>query len=194
MAAWRDKLAATLDALRARSRWVVGGFAVVVLSAWLAFLHYTLPAYDLVTLTGFDTVRMDRGVGSEASVAGANPTRDVRLMNALTVNGKDVRVFRNEDTGWGWPPYLKFDAGTLQSKAQGIMADTPKANVLVKHYGWRVEMLSMYPNALDVEVTEATDAPFPWQAVLWVVLIHGTPVLGFLWARKWWRAWQGRKG
>ena len=76
--------------------------AVLALAVGL-FLHYNLPRTDVVRITGTDVKRIDRK-GEEQTPR----TRDVRYINTVTRSGK-VRVFRNEDTGWGWPPYLKFD-------------------------------------------------------------------------------------
>ena len=47
-------------------------------------------------------------------------TRDVRYINTVTRSGK-ARVFRNKDTGWGWPPYFKFDSADQTARVQTIM-------------------------------------------------------------------------
>ena len=68
---------------------------------------------------------------------GAQPgaTRDVRFINAVTETGA-TRVYRNEDTGWGFPPYLKFDSADITAQSQDLAGRN--AWVLVEHYGWRI--------------------------------------------------------
>lgn len=63
--------------------------------------------------------------------------RDVQFIQAIRANGKPM-VYRNEDTGWRWPPYFKFDTATLQTQADDLRstAEAPKWAV-VTHYGWR---------------------------------------------------------
>ena len=38
------------------------------------------------------------------------------FIQTIKKNGKPM-VYRNEDTGWGWPPYFKFDTANLQADA-----------------------------------------------------------------------------
>ncbi len=42
------------------------------------------------------------------------------------------RVFRNEDAGWGWPPYLKFNSAVFTAESQEFATDQTKPWVLVK--------------------------------------------------------------
>ena len=160
--------------------WIVVTLAVV---GWLVFLHYTLPRTSVVQLTVTDVVRMDRPVGD---TAGPPTTRDVRFVNALAPDG-DARVYRNEDTGWGWPPYFKFDSGTLASEADGIIRNSPDAWVLVSYYGWRIEMFSEFPNLLDVEIVEKDHSHIPWFTIMIVVVIHGALLWLVLSVRRRWR-------
>ena len=46
-------------------------------------------------------------------------TVDVRFIAAVRPNGKPF-VYRNEDTGWIWPPYFKYDSSNLQAKATDL--------------------------------------------------------------------------
>ena len=98
------------------------------------FLHYNLPRTDVVQFTGTDVKRMDRKDPNSGS-----STRDVRYLNAITRTGK-IRVFRNEDTGWGWPPYFKFNSADLSAEAQSLMQNPGKPWARVRYYGWRIKM------------------------------------------------------
>ena len=45
-----------------------------------------------------------------------------------------MRVFRNEDTGWGWPFYFKFNAADVQAKAKSM--EFEKRLAIITSYGW----------------------------------------------------------
>ncbi len=145
---------------------------VFVLAFWLlvgAFLHYTLPQTDIVRITDTYEKRIDFG---ENSIFWANqgtgeventPNRDVFFIQTVRANGR-VMVYRNEDTGWGWPPYFKFDTSNLQAEAADLrsVSDNPKW-VAIKHYGWRNEFLSIYPNAVSLhQVDDPNVRIIPW--------------------------------
>jgi hypothetical protein len=129
------------------------------------FLHYNLPRTDVVQFTGTDVKRMDvegRETGSR--------TRDVRYLNAVTRDGK-IRVFRNEDTGWGWPPYLKFNSADLSAEAQSLMQRPEKPWVRVRYYGWRINMFSLFPNAISLKVVDRDYTHIPWFNIIVITLL-----------------------
>ena len=70
-------------------------------------------------------------------------------------------VFKNEDTGWGWPPYFKFNSADVTAEAQAFATDKEKPWVLVKYYGWRFTMFSMFPNVLDLKKVGKTYTHVP---------------------------------
>ena len=134
-------------------KWV---FKVTIWLLLIAFLHYTLPQHDIARVTDVYEKRIDFG---ENSIFWASPdvgnttgltNRDVFFIQSKLADG-DVMVYRNEDTGWGWPPYFKFDTSNLQAEAADLKssAESPKW-VAIKHYGWRNEFLSIFPNAVGV--------------------------------------------
>ncbi len=144
---------------------------IVIVAIYVVFLNYTLPSIDMVTIVGTEVVRTDVGnrsffwssTGDSTDAAG---NRDIRFINTAFEDGTP-RVFRNEDTGWGWPPYFKFDSGDLQGAAQ---LSTQK-RVAVRHYGWRSTFLSIYPNAVSLwEVENPADDPVNWIGIIGYVL------------------------
>lgn len=155
----------------------------LVLAAVAAVLVYSLPSYDVVRITGTEVKRMDLAdwnwwwaepdAGTEAVA-----TRDVRFINAVYPDGRG-RVYRNEDTNWGFPPYLKFDSGTLAAEAQSM--ESTKADpqwVVITHYGFRFELLSMFPNAMEVRpATGPGEFVIPWFNIAFIL---GLLVLGYL--------------
>jgi len=140
------------------------GVIAAVLAAFVALLHWSLPQRDIVQIVGTDVKREDvtRGDGEIMS-------RDVRFINARTEEGRP-RVYRNEDTGWGFPFYFKFDTGDLTAEAQSL-AKTDQW-VAVTHYGWRIPLFSMFPNAVSLrEVTGPAASFFPWFNVIFLTVL-----------------------
>ena len=99
--------------------------------------------------------------------------RDVFFIQARRAQG-DVMVYRNEDTGWGWPPYFKFDTSNLQAEAADAKstAGSPQYYAL-KHYGWRNEFLSIFPNAISLRPVSGPDAEkgLPWLNIVILTLL-----------------------
>ncbi|MEL6646399.1 MAG: DUF1523 family protein [Pseudomonadota bacterium] len=143
--------------------------AVLLLLA-IAFFHYTLPQTDIARVTDTYEKRIDFG---ENSIFWASPdvgndetlsNRDVFFIQTVRTDGR-VMVYRNEDTGWGWPPYFKFDTSNLQAEASDLKStvEAPKW-VAIRHYGWRNEFLSIFPNAFSVRGVDGPEAStgIPW--------------------------------
>jgi len=152
------------------------------------FFHYTLPQRDIARIVGTENRRIDFG---ENSIFWASPdggtaasgSRDVRFINAVKANGK-VMVYRNEDTGWGWPPYFKLDSSNLQTEAQAFTSSdiTPKW-VSITHYGWRNEFLTIFPNAVAVKQVAGPDVTLiPW---LNIIILTILAFIAFMIRRMW---------
>jgi hypothetical protein len=136
------------------------------------FLHYTLPQRDVVQI--INTYNKNTPIGSnwmfysiEDTGTGVETTatiRDIRFIDAVYPDGTSVMVYRNEDTGWFWPPYFKWDSSTLQAEAQNLKSDkaAPKW-VAITHYGWRMPIFSIFPNAVKVTPVDGPDVRLiPW--------------------------------
>ena len=149
--------------------WVLRLLPIVAVAL---FLWYYLPGHDVVRIVDTDVKRMDVKAGEQAQ-QGDVLNRDVRFINAVWPNGSP-RVYRNEETGWGFPWYMKFDSQNLQAKAQDLRSSEEEPTwVLVTHYGWRIEMFSMFPNALEIEEVEspAAEPLVPWFNVVFIVAL-----------------------
>lgn len=152
----------------ARIRVAVG---VISFLLFAAFLHYSLPSRDVVRIVGTDVVRTDFQSKDTRGNA-VTKTRDVRFVYAKWPDGGD-RVYRNEDTGWGWPPYFKFDTANLAGDATDLVSSAKEPRwVVVRHYGWRIPVLSMFPNALSLRPVAGPDEKLlPWFNVLFISLL-----------------------
>ena len=169
-------------------RWT---FWITVWVLIAAFFHYTLPQTDIVRVTDTYEKRIDLGENSlfwaqaDVGTDGTLPTRDVFFIQTRRVDG-DVMVYRNEDTGWGWPPYFKFDTSNLQAEASDLKSPEDAARyVAIKHYGWRNEFMTIFPNAISVRAVIGPDASkgIPWLNI--VILTLFAAVTYGVWVR--WR-------
>jgi hypothetical protein len=169
-------------------KWI---FIIAFWAVVIAFLHYTLPQRDIVRVTDTYTQRIDFGENSIfwANADTGNATtpvnRDVFFIQTRKKNGS-VLVYRNEDTGWGWPPYFKFDTANLQAEAADLRSTSENPRwALLKHYGWRNELFSIYPNALDIRPVSGPDASkgIPWETI--IVLVVLAAIFWAIWVR--WR-------
>jgi len=156
-----------------------------------SFLHYTLPQRDIVRIV--NTYEERQELGDWTRLFWARPdeqssaliSRDVQFIQGVRVNGKPT-VYRNEDTGWSWPPYFKFDTANLYTEANDAISTRAEPEwYLVTHYGWRNEFFSSFPNAISIRPIEGPDAPkgLPW--VNMIVLSLLAAVFYGIWVR--WR-------
>jgi hypothetical protein len=139
--------------------------SLVLLALYASFCAYGLPRQAKVHVTGTEVTRreVERPDGKVLS-------QDVRYVMAEDLDGQP-RMFRNEDTGWGWPPYFKFDSGDLAAQANNLANDDRDPVVLVRYYGFRIRMLSMFPNVLSMREVAPDHQPIPWLTIL-VVVAH----------------------
>ena len=166
----------------------------LIVAFWLligSFFHYTLPQVDIARITDTYEKRVSPGANAlfwsrgEAGSSSTATERDVFFIQTRLANDK-VMVYRNEDTGWIWPPYLKFDTSNLQAEAADLRSTaTAPQYVAIRHYGWRLEFLSIFPNAVSVWPVEGPEAskPLPWVNVL-VLTVFAALFYG-IWVR--WR-------
>jgi hypothetical protein len=178
------------------AKWILGILVLLVVGA---FLHYVLPKREMVYVTQTYTRIVEpgefRGIralsGADATTTtGAASVVDVFFIDTVKRDG-GVLVFRNEDTGFGFPPYLKFDSATLQGEAQNAVStrDAP-AWYVARYYGWRVPFLSMFPNLTSIQPAADPDATLvPWTALAIVLVL--VAILWAIWARI--RRWTRRR-
>ncbi len=151
-------------------KWGIRILLVLILGL---FLHYTLPQRDVVQIINtYNRITQiggnwmfyaieDTGTGVET----ATTSRDIRYIDAVFANGKTM-TYRNEDTGWFWPPYFKWNSSTLQAEATNA-ARTPGQWVAVTHYGWRLPIFSIFPNAVSIRPVEGPDVTLiPWVNII----------------------------
>jgi hypothetical protein len=141
------------------------------------FLHYTLPQHDIVRVVNTYQERQDLHDWTRIfwstpdDQSGTLTNRDVQFIQTVKADGRPM-VYRNEDTGWSWPPYFKFDTANLQTEAedQKSNAEAPKW-VSITHYGWRNLYLSTFPNAVAVRPVAGPDVTIiPWVNIILLIV------------------------
>jgi hypothetical protein len=145
------------------------GLRILALVIAGLFLHYTLPQRDVVqVINTYNRVTQiggnwmfysieDTGTGAETTTT----SRDIRFIDGVFDGGSTI-TYRNEDTGWFWPPYFKWDSSTLQAEATNAERQSGQW-VAVTHYGWRLPIFSIFPNAVKITPVEGPDVQLiPW--------------------------------
>lgn len=155
-----------------------------------SILHYTLPQREIARITGTEIIRQDfsglnRIFYAQGDSGNAQTdSRDLRLINTVLASG-GVMVYRNEDTGFGWPPYFKLDSADLHAEAANLVSTSSAPQwVAITHYGWRSRFLTTYPNAVAITPVAGPDVSlFPWLNIV-ILLILGLIVFMA------WRIWE----
>jgi hypothetical protein len=169
--------------------YVKWGFRIFVLLFVAGFLHYTLPQHDIVRVTNAYNRLTTVGENAifyaspDTGTGESTETRDIRFIDAVFEDGS-VIVYRNEDTGWVWPPYFKYDSSNLQAEATNLKSTAAAPQwVSVTHYGWRFPFLSIYPNAVNMHAVEGPDVRIiPWVNI---VLLTTLLVIVLMLRRMW---------
>ena len=143
--------------------------ALVVAGGPIAFLDYFLPQHSVLRVVGTD-VKRTQPVGS---------AYDVRFIYAEDIESKKPRVFRNEDTGWGFPWYMKFNSADVQGAARSIANEGGTA--AFTYYGWRIQLFSLFPNVVKIKRAEPGTWIIPWFNIVFFTVVIG----GCLWLTFW---------
>jgi hypothetical protein len=181
-------------------------FRLALILILVAFFSYALPQQDVARVTDTSVIRQDFSAFNRMFYAQADSgnvegtTRDVRLIETqrkrsflwgfIRTDREQTMVYRNEDTGWIWPPYFKFDSSDLQAEAGDFVSTSAAPRwVIVRHYGWRIPFLTIYPNATAMwEVSGPDVRVIPWFNIGFFIFL--AIVFGF--ARLIWRQFRER--
>ncbi len=178
--------------------------AVIVLVAGL--FHYVLPQHDIAKISSTEVIRMDFSSFNRLFFAQADSgnaelaTRDIRLIHTtkrktfllgfIPHEAEKIMVFRNEDTGFIWPPYFKFDSSDLQAEASAnISPPGTEQWVVITHYGWRNRFFTIFPNGIGIRPIDGPDQTIiPWFNIFFFVFL----VIAWLTLRAMWRQFRQR--
>lgn len=181
-------------------------FRIIVFVLLGSVLHYALPQHDVVRVVNTYQERQD--LNDWTRIFWARPddqsatlvNRDVQFIQTVKQrtalfgfvprDSTEVMVYRNEDTGWTWPFYFKFDTANLQTEANDLAstAEAPKWAVMT-HYGWRNEYISAFPNAVAIRPVESPDVTIiPWFNIFFFIFL----MAALLFIRAMWRQFRER--
>jgi uncharacterized protein DUF1523 len=158
-------------------RWIKWIILTVLVALVAMVFHYTLPQRDIVRIIDAYEKRQDFGSNSifwanpDAGTS-KQPTRDVRFIDTVMPDGS-VMVYRNEDTGFSWPFYFKFDSADLNAQAKELISTKEKPVwVAVRHYGWRFVYWTIFPNATSLKVVDGPDTRLiPWFNIIFFIVM-----------------------
>ncbi|WP_028451480.1 DUF1523 family protein [Chitinilyticum aquatile] len=162
-----------------RQKFRLAAFILLALLALAgsAFLDYFLPEKTVTTITGVEVKLSDKDGPVSKSNPADGPASDVfYIYTARDVT--DIRVYRNEDTRWGWPFYFKFDSADVQARAAALASE--KKPALITSYGWRITMFSVYPNVTSVSLAAPDDSSWSFFRWFWFCL-WGALLIALAW-------------
>jgi uncharacterized membrane protein YgcG len=131
-----------------------------------AGFHYAIPRVSTAQIVGVEVKRVD----------GDAVSRDVYMIQAQDPDTQRVRVFRNEDA----LIYLKLNSADVQAKATALSRGEALRTVAIQHYGWRIPMFSVFPNALSVREVEPGYRHVPIVGTLFLLVTLLIPA-GLIW-------------
>lgn len=141
---------------------LLGAKALLLILVHVLLFSYVLPRVKLVEVVDTEIKRVD-----VQNQDGSVTTTDVyQIQTRLTRNNKP-RVYRNEDN---WL-YFKLNSADLQTVAATAKRDS--ATVAITSYGWRFQLLSMFPNAISIKEVAADYRHIPVFNILFLVAYFG---------------------
>ncbi|MBI1417643.1 MAG: DUF1523 family protein [Limimaricola sp.] len=164
-------------------------FRSLLFLATFLVLDYVLPQHDIARITGTSIIPTTVGRFNGmfySQVDAGNPNSATRSLRLINTEKKDtfllgfiprdktsVMVYRNEDTGWIWPPYFKFDSSDLQAQADANVSQSdPPKWVVITHYGWRNRFFSIYPNAIAIRpIDDPNITIIPWFNIFFLTFL-----------------------
>lgn len=142
-----------------------------LIALFVAFnIYYFMPRARKVMVTQTEVQRRE----ATRSGTGADRSRDMLLIYATDFVSKKPIVFRNEDNIF----YFKVDSSDVAAHAARLATDDPDGAVLVKYYGVRIALFSLYPNAISLKEVPADYTHVPWVSMVYLIVLLGL----FIWA------------
>ncbi len=148
---------------------VVLSLVTIIFLVLMLVVSYCMPHYSTAVISGVEVKRMNEYTPNKTL---KSPTRDVYFIQTYDPKDKQsVKVYRNEDTRFGFPFYFKFNSADITALAQSLA----NQQVEIEYYGWRINMLDMFPNTIFIkplkESAEISKPIFSW--ILYALLLGG---------------------
>ncbi|WP_267523881.1 DUF1523 family protein [Campylobacter sp. MG1] len=119
-------------------------FVIIFHLLLILFINYSMPNYKAVNIVGAEVKRIDK-----TKLAQDTPELSKDTYFIYVKDNEKSRVYKNEDTRWGFPFYFKFNSADIQANAVSFLDE--KSLVQIKYYGWRINMLDKFPNIVSIK-------------------------------------------
>lgn len=138
--------------------------------ACIGVVNFVMPSYKALNIVGTEVKRMGNdGFINKEGVANGS-VRDVYFIYTKFAGTKKVIAFRNEDTRWGFPFYMKFNSTDLQAKATAFAKE--KVLVQIKYYGWQIPIFDEFFNVISIEeIKDVSELSNPVFSYIFYILI-----------------------
>lgn len=138
----------------------------------MLLVSYCMPHYSVAVISGVEVKRMNENENTPNNKEVKTLARDVYFVQTYDPKDKkNVTVYRNEDTRFGFPFYFKFNSADISALAQSLV----NQQVEVQYYGWRINLFNMFPNVIFLkplkESAEMSKPVFSW--ILYALLLVG---------------------
>ena len=121
-------------------------------------INYATPSSVIGVINGTEVKRIEKNeteISNDHKKSENIRSKDVYYIYGETKN-KKTWVMRNEDTGFGFPPYFKFNSANIHAKAKSL--EDSESLVSVTYYGWRSTIFSVFPNITSIKVTDEKES------------------------------------
>lgn len=137
---------------------IVFGLIAAIYICGLLLINYATPTSVIGIINGTEVKRIENKELDTSNHSIKN--ENIRSKDVYYIYGenKDKKpwVMRNEDTGFGFPPYFKFNSANIHAQAKSL--EDSGSLVLVTHYGWRSTIFSVFPNITSIEAVDENES------------------------------------
>ncbi|QIW15329.1 hypothetical protein A4G20_02760 [Pasteurellaceae bacterium RH1A] len=169
-------------------RTVIKWFLMLVLLSLhivlVGVVNYSFPSYDVTNITSGDVRRVDKDGVISASNPADGEIRDVYYLFTSNNATEKAIQYRNDNTGWGYPFYFKFNSGEIQARAMAFAEK--KQTVQIKYYGWNAPMFNEERKLVSVQAfNEGDSKSLPIVSYILYAFFALTFFLGLQFIRGW---------
>lgn len=134
-------------------RWLKRSLFFILVGIVTIWLDFSLPNGRIVHVVGTDVKRMSK------TVDGKELTRDVYFVSADNISDGQTYVYRNEDA---WLYLFKVNSADIQGRAHSLVQSQDKTPALLRYYGYRLQLFSVFPNILTLEAVDGGHQYVPY--------------------------------
>lgn len=157
-----------------------------IFASLFGLVEYATPHYRVAYVTGVEVKRADP---SKKANAQSSFKDTYFIYTAEADDPNDVKVYRDEDTRWGFPFYFKFNSADVAGVATNLAnagQGEHRQLAQIKYYGWRIKILSQFPNIVSIKpLDKADDVSRP----IFAYILYALLILGLFFSVQFVRGW-----